>query len=415
MNSSFNKSLLDCGATLVTEKMDSAASVALGLWVAAGSRDEGPAENGLAHLIEHMVFKGTPSRDKLSIAREMDRQGGQANAFTTRENTCFHTRVRPADLPKAIELLVDIFQNSLYDDEELALEKQVILQEIAMVEDEPEELVHDLKTLAAWPGHPLGRPVAGTLESVEALSRDMILGWLCRHWVGPRVLISAAGAVDHRRLADHLNLNLKLGPSCSARELSTPRSRFGLRVRRRALEQSHLVVGSDFPAAGDERRYAAALLNLVLGGNMSSRLFQEVRERRGLAYSVYSAYTPYQGLGMLEIYAAAAPKNMPLTYGLILDELDKLGRIPLKGQELKEAAEALKTGLILGGESPEGRMSSLAKNELTFGRPISLADSCQALDNVQPEEIQALARTFWAPDRYSVFALGPVKKKDFEV
>ena len=243
----------------------------------------------------------------------------------------------------------------------------------------------------------------------------MITAWIKRHYSPSRLLISAAGAVDHQALAKLLNKHLgPLSTENASRDLSPPPSRSGLWVKRRRLEQAHLVVGSDFPQAGDGRRYAASVLNLVLGGNMSSRLFQEIRERRGLAYSVYSGCTAYAGAGMLEIYAASAPDKLPEVYGLILKELDLLGRTPLSRAELREAAGALKTALILGGESTESRMSRLAKNEMVFGRQISLEDSCRALDQVEPGEIQDLARTFWADGSLAVYALGPIKKKDME-
>lgn len=408
----YHKSVLDGGVRLVTEQLSSASSVALGFWVSVGSRDEGPEENGLAHLLEHMVFKGTDRRDKLAIAREIDRQGGQANAYTSKEYTCFHTRVRPEHLEMAVDLFVDIFQNSLYDEGELELEKQVISQEIAMVEDEPEEMVHDLASSAFWPAHPLGRPVAGTQASVAALDRRDIEKWITRHYVGPRLVISAAGAVEHGRLADLLTERLRIRPESGARSLTRPNPRPGLAVKRRRLEQAHLVLTSSFPDISDSRRHAAAVLNLALGGNMSSRLFQEIRERRGLAYSVYSSYTAYGDSGLMEIYAAAGPNKIIEVRRLILTELERLRASPLGELELAEAVSGLKTGLILAGEFMENRMSRLAKNELVFGRNIDLAETCRSLDEVEAEEIQALASEFWGDDCLAACVLGPLKKSD---
>lgn len=410
----YHKSVLDSGVRLVTEQLSSASSVALGFWVAVGSRDEGPEENGLAHLLEHMVFKGTGQRDKLLIAREIDRQGGQANAYTSKEYTCFHTRVRPEHLELAVDLFVDIFQNSLYDEGELELEKQVISQEIAMVEDKPEELVHDLASSAFWPDHPLGRPVAGTQGSVAALGRRDIENWITSHYVGPRLVISAAGAVEHDHLANLLTERLRIRPESRARHLTRPDSRPGLTVKRRRLEQAHLVLSSSFPDISDSRRHAAAVLNLALGGNMSSRLFQEIRERRGLAYSVYSSYTAYGDSGLMEIYAAAGPDKIAEVRRLILTELDRLRSCPLGELELAEAVAGLKTGLILAGEFMENRMSRLAKNELVFGRHIDLAETCRSLDEVEAEEIQTLATEFWGEDRLAACVLGPLKKSDLK-
>jgi len=410
----YRKSVLDGGVRLVTEQLASASSVALGFWVAVGSRDEGPAENGLAHLLEHMVFKGTARRDKLAIAREIDRQGGQANAYTSKEYTCFHTRVRPEHLAEAVDLFVDIFQNSLYDEDELHLEKQVISQEISMVEDEPEELVHDLAASRFWPDHPLGRPVAGTQDSVAALSRRDIESWIARHYVGPRLVISAAGAVEHGRLADLLAERLKVRAEIESRRLTSPAPRPNLVVKRRKLEQAHLVLTSLFPKIADARRHAAAVLNLALGGNMSSRMFQEIRERRGLAYTVYSAYTAYGDTGLMEIYAAAGSDKIAEVRRLILRELERLRCSPLGELELAEAVDGLKTGLILAGEFMENRMSRLAKNEIVFGRHIDLAETCRALDAVKAEEVQALALEFFGADRLAACVLGPVKKSDLE-
>ena len=414
----YNKSVLDGGVRLVTERIDSALSVALGLWVAAGSRDEsGPSaedsgESGLAHLIEHMVFKGTAKRDKLAIAREIDKLGGQTNAFTTKEHTCFHTRVRPEHVPQAVDLLVDIFQNSLYDETELALEKMVIQQEIAMDEDEPEEFVHDLAAAAVWPDHPLGRPVAGTSASVDGLDHRKIHNWLDRHYCGPRVVISAAGTVDHDHLAALLADRLKPRPEIGPRLLAPPVSRPGLTVRRRKLEQAHLVIGTDFPTLTDGRRHAASILSLALGGNMSSRLFQEIRERRGLAYSVYSYYSPFHEAGRLEIYVGAAPDKIGRARRIILDELESLRQTPVTAEELSAAVDGLATGLILGGESMDGRMSRLGKNELIYGRRFDLEEILRELKAVTRDDLSALVAEFWSEDRLSTCVLGPVKKTD---
>lgn len=409
----YRKSVLGGGVRLVTEQLSSASSVALGFWAAVGSRDESPEENGLAHLLEHMVFKGTARRDKLVIAREIDRQGGQANAYTSKEYTCFHTRVRPEHLEPAVDLLVDIFQNSLYDEDELELEKQVISQEISMVEDEPEELVHDLASSAFWPGHPLGRPVAGTQGSVAALTRRDIENWISRHYVGPRLVISAAGAVEHGRLADLLTERLTVRAELEGRCLTRPTPRPTLMVKRRRLEQAHLVLSGLMPEICNARRHAAAVLNLALGGNMSSRLFQEIRERRGLAYSVYSTYTAYGDVGLMEIYSAAGPDKIAEIRQLILMELERLRCTPLGELELAEAVAGLKTGLILAGEFMENRMSRLAKNEIVFGRHIDLAETCQSLDLVKAEDVQALALEFLGENRLATCVLGPVKKQFF--
>lgn len=398
------------GLRVVSERIDSASSVAIGLWVAAGSRDELAHENGLAHLIEHMVFKGTSARDKLAIARAIDQQGGQANAYTTKEQTCFHTRVRPEHLAEAVELLADIFGHSLFDQTELELEKGVIGQEIAMVEDDPEEFVHDLASLALWPGHPLGRPVAGSLASVEALSRDSILAFIERNYSGPRIVVSAAGQVEHARFVELVEKNLKPRPLAAPRAGGGPKIRPGLCVKRRKLEQAHVVISCDFPQWSDTRREAAAVLNLLLGGNMSSRLFQEIREKRGLAYSVYSDYSPYQDAGVLEIYAAAAAGRIEECRDLILSELTALRHAPPTANELREAINSFKTNMILGGESTESRMSRLGRNELIFGRAIGLEETFAKLSAVTQDDLAGLAEEFFREGHFATYVLGPVKK-----
>ncbi|UQZ90819.1 peptidase M16 [Deltaproteobacteria bacterium Smac51] len=410
MTSFYNKTTLGGGLRVVSERVDSSSSVAVGIWVACGSRDEKPEENGLAHLIEHMVFKGTADRDKLAIAKAIDHLGGQTNAFTTKEHTCFHTRVRPEHLAEAIDLLSDIFNNSLFASDELELEKGVIQQEIAMVEDDPEELAHDLASLSVWPDHPLGRPVAGTPESVDGLGRDSIVSFIDRTYTGPRIVISAAGQVEHQQLLDLIAERIKPRSGVEARFGGGPVSRYGLIVKRRKLEQAHLVITCDFPRVNDDRRRAAAVLNLVLGGNMSSRLFQEIREQRGLVYNVYSYYTAYQDAGALEIYAAAAPDRIEETRDLIMKELLALRSAPPTKEELNEAVNSSKTSLILGGESMDSRMSRLGKNELIFGRAIDLAETFYNLEQVTREGLSALAEEFFSEGRTSVYVLGPVKK-----
>ena len=405
-----NKSILDQGLRLVTEQVPGAASAALGLFVEAGSRDETPAEHGLAHLIEHMVFKGAPGRDKLTIARQIDRQGGLANAYTTKEHLCFHTRVRPEHLAEALDLLTDIFQNSLYDETELALEKGVIQQEIAMYEDEPEELVHELGAAQFWPDHPLGRPVAGTPESVAVLTGADIRRWLDREAVGPRLIVAAAGAVEHERLADLVAARLQPRPQTVPRVLTPPAASPKLTVKRRKLEQAHLVLTAPFPSAGDEGRLAASIINLALGGNMSSRLFQEIREKRGLAYSVYSSYSAYRDAGTLEIYAAAAPDKIGETRRLILDELTAARDKPLSQDELGEAVGGLITALALARDSLDSRLSRLARNEMTYGRQVDLAETKARLQAVTPDQARSLAAEYLRPERFGTCVLGPVTK-----
>ena len=415
MADTYNKTTFDGGVRLVTEQVHGAASIALGIWVAAGSRDEFCEENGVAHLIEHLIFKGTKRRDKLALARELDRLGGLANAFTSREHTCYHIRIRPEQLALAVDIMLDIFQNSLFSEDELLLEKQVIAQEIAMVEDEPEELVHELAAAAIWPEHPLGRPVAGDLDTLKGLDRLKVMNWMGRNYTGSRVVISAAGALNHQELADLLESQLKsrLGVE-QEQEVNSPKFTPGLLVKPRQLEQAHMVVTASFPNIKDDRRHAASLLNWALGGNMSSRLFQEIREQRGLVYSIYSSYWPYDDVGTLDIYAASAEEKAGEVWGLIQTELKKFRVQPLTVAELEEAVEGITTSLILSGESLDSRMSRLGRNEFTFGRPVALEESCRALAKVTPDDLSALAQEFFGEDTLATCILGEVSEKDFQ-
>ena len=409
----YKKTVLEDGIRVVTEEVPIAISTALGIWIEAGSRDESEPENGLAHLIEHMAFKGTTLRSKLDIARQIDRQGGQANAFTTKEYTCFHTRVRPEQLPEAVDLLVDIFQNSLYEEEDLELEKQVILQEIAMGDDEPETYAHDLAATFFWPGHSLGRPVAGTSEVVSALDRKAITAWLEKHYTGGRIIVSAAGAVDHQQLVELLMTRLAHRPQGAARQMTRPEFQPGLVIKPRSLEQAHMVMATSFPDTADKRRHAASVLSAALGGNMSSRLFQAIRVNWGLVYTVYSYYNAYHGTGSLEIYAAAAPDRIAETRSLVKAELKKMRLELMPCEELAEAVDGLKTSIVLSADSMDGRMSRLAVDEMYYGRRVEPEETCAELDAVKAGDVLELAEEFFREENFLTCVVGPVEEDLF--
>ncbi|MGL4208891.1 MAG: M16 family metallopeptidase [Candidatus Adiutrix sp.] len=403
----YQKTTLQGGLRVVSEEIPQALSVSIGIWVTTGSSDETPQENGAAHLIEHMIFKGTKTRTTLDIARESDRLGGLFNAFTSKETTCFHNRVRSDNLPEAVDLLLDMFQNSLFDETELAHEKDVIIQEIAMVSDEPEEYIHDLKAKALWPDHPLGLPVTGTVESVKSLTRPMLMDFIERNYDWSRVIISAAGNLKHKQLLDLLVSSLKFRETTSQRTLTAPTFAPKTVVKVKPLEQAHLVLGTPFPSLNNPKRYAASVLNLILGGNMSSRLFQEIRERRALAYSVYSHYEAYNTTGTLDIYLGASPENITEAFKVLKDEISRLKTVPLSEEELSVAVDSLKTALILGSETVDAHMSRLAKNEINFGRFVSPNESFQALDEVTVEQTSQLARQFFDEQNFCLCFLGP--------
>ncbi|MEW5721623.1 MAG: pitrilysin family protein [Thermodesulfobacteriota bacterium] len=398
---------------LVTERLDHVKSVSVGIWVNVGSRDELEGEDGISHFIEHMIFKGTERRTALQIAKEIDQVGGMSNAFTSKEFTCFHAKVMSDHLPLVTDLLTDIFLSSRFDPEDLDRERQVILQEIRMVEDTPDELVHVLFSRNLWPGDPVGRPVMGTYESVNDISREDIRRYLARAYLAPKIVIAAAGDLEHQALVDLMGPAFAdLPPAQADRTGQAPRAAAGKNLTLKNLEQEHLCLGAEFPGVLDEKRYAAALLNIVLGGNMSSRLFQEIRENRGLAYSVYSFFSAYLDTGMLGVYAGVEPRQTVETTRLILAELARLREGDLDGPELKAAQEHLKGSIILGSESVDNRMTRLAKNEITYGRCIEFDEVLARVDQVTVDEVVALAREYLRPEKISLTLLGPLEDKD---
>ena len=409
----FNKSELANGVRLITERIEHVKSVSVGIWVNVGSRDEEAREGGISHLIEHMIFKGTARRTALQIAKEIDQVGGMSNAFTSKEFTCFHAKVMSDHLPLVTDLLADIFLGSLFDPEDLERERQVILQEIRMVEDTPDEMVHVLFSQNLWPGNPLGRPVMGTVETVGSMSRADIHQYLDRTYLSPRIVIAAAGDVDHQNLCDLIGGAFEgLPPAMEDRSASAPQTIPGINVTRKDLEQVHLCLGTDFPSIMEERRFAAALLNIMLGGNMSSRLFQEIREKRGLAYSVYSFYSAYIDSGLLGVYAGVEPKQTVETIRLIRSELEGVQAGRLEASELSAAQEHLKGSIILGSESVDNRMTRLAKNEITYRRNIEFDEVLEKVNQVTLDDVVQLAKEFFSPENLSLTVLGRIDEDD---
>jgi predicted Zn-dependent peptidase len=402
------KTVLDNGVRVVTERLPQAFSVTVGLWMEVGSRDEGPPLSGASHFIEHMAFKGTGRRGALDIAREIDRLGGHANAFTGKESTCYHARALSPRLGELTDLLTDLLLHPAYAPEELERERQVILQEIASQEDTPEELVHVLFGRNLWPGHPLGRPVLGTAETIAGLGRGDILDYQRSNYLPQDLVMSAVGNLEHERVVELVSQalgSLPAGDKNGRRVEPAPAP--GLHIMRRSLEQVHLVLGHPAPAATDQRRFAAALLNLILGGTMSSRLFQEVRERRGLAYAVYSFLSTYSDSGVLGVYLGVAPGRAAEALAVVKAEIERLAAHPVEEEELAGARESLTGSILLAAENPESRMSRLAKNELNFGREVPLEEVADRVQAVTSGEISALAAELLAPGGLAVTVLGP--------
>ncbi len=415
MQIKFQKTTLSNGIRVLTEEIPWLPTVAFGIWVNVGSRDEKPEESGITHFIEHMLFKGTEKRSALDIAKEMDRLGGFSNAFTSRENTCFHAKVLPEHLPALVNLKADLFLHSRFAPEDIEREKQVVLQEIKMAEDSPEELIHDLFSRYLWGKDPLGRPILGTWKTVSRFTSTHIRTYFRRLYTGTRIIISATGAVKHKellKLAKKYFSKIPTGPKEIVRKRPTPRS--GIKIITKDLEQIHFVLGVPTPGATSHERYAALLFNTLLGGTMSSRLFQEIREKRGLAYAVYSYLSLYEDIGVLAIYAAVEKRNLRETLKIICKEIGSLKKGNIKTEDFSAALDHLKGALLLSSDSPDTRMTRLVRNEILFSRYIPYEETISHIMALRPEDVTHFARNIFSHP-FTLVALGPIEKEELKL
>ena len=372
------------GLRVVTERMPGVRSVSFGVWVLAGSRDERPAISGHCHFLEHLLFKGTETRTALDIAEAFDAVGGDVNAFTAKEFTCFYARVLDRDLEMAVDHLVDMLQHSTITGHDLAGEADVILSEIDMHEDTPEDVAHDVFTQTLWPGHPLGRPILGTKDRIKAATRASVRGFYRRHYVPGRMVISAAGNVRHEdllaMLASRMDVGRALGPrGRSAMELReqrrAPKPAGGRVTRTKKVEQAHLVLGTNGLARTDPDRFAFLIVNTVLGGGMSSRLFQEIREKRGLAYTAYSYHAQYTEAGVFSAYAGTTPGKAAEVLALMRREIEDVRDGGITPEEFERAKSHVKGSTVLAQDDPVGRMSRLGKSEVAHGEILTLNET----------------------------------------
>jgi predicted Zn-dependent peptidase len=405
------------GLRVVTERMPGVRSVALGFWVLAGSRDEPPPISGSSHFLEHLLFKGTKTRSARDIAEAFDAVGGELNAFTSKEHTTYYARVRDRDLPMAVEHLCDMLQRSVIRGPDLEAERRVILEEINVHEDTPDDLVHDLFTETLWPGHPLGRPVLGTRQSIEGASRDQVRRFYRRHYVPGNLVVVAAGNVQHDDLLGLLGSGMPTGPvraegpsTFSLRQAGSPPEPSGRsRIKRRKTEQAHICFGTNGVSRHDPDRFALGVVNNALGGGMSSRLFQEVRERRGLAYSVYSYHSMYAEAGVFCAYAGTTPARAQEVVDLIRHELDDAADQGLTAEEFERAKGHMKGALVLSQEDPGGRMSRLGKSEISHGEILTLSQTLRRIDAVTLEDAHRVAERVLSQPM-SLTVLGPFAK-----
>ena len=403
-----HKAVLDNGLTILSERMPNLRSISLGIWLKKGSRHEEERENGISHFIEHLVFKGTRRRTAQEIAKVIDSIGGQIDAFTSKEYTCFYAKVLDEHLRVALDLLSDIVLNPRFDLQDIEKERKVIFEEIRMVEDTPDELVYDLFSETFWRGHPLGRPIQGTIDSVGALTPKHLLDYFRSSYTPGQILIAAAGNLDHEEAVREVRSAFEpLTDGVRPAATRPPRECAELALRDKdGLEQVHLCLGVPAFPHSSEDRYVGYVLNTLLGGTMSSRLFQTIREERGLAYTVFSSVSSFVDSGYLMVYAATGADQARQVIDLVSQEFRRLKSQAVAAQELRDAKDHLKGSLMLSLESTSSRMSNLAKQDIYFGRQFSLEELLAGIEGVTTEQVQDLAQRLFDAGRCTLAALG---------
>ncbi len=408
--------ILDNGIRIITEQIPVAHSVSFGAWVAAGSRHEDAALSGISHFAEHMFFKGTENRPARMIAREIDAVGGMLNAYTSHEYCCYYAKVLAHNLPLATDLISDILLNSLFDIDDMEKERRVILSEIAMVDDTPDDQVHELFGQLFWKDNALAQPILGSRDTVGNFDRSTLVEFVENYYCGENLLITAAGNLEHQKVVDHVAGEFSSVPrSGNALSIKNPEYRSGIDVRRKSLEQVHLCLGTKALPQNHPERFVLNFLNTLLGGSMSSRLFQSIREERGLAYAIYSYLHCHSDSGALIVCAGTSPADAYDVIALILKEMHDLASNPVPAYEFNAAREQIKGNLLLSLESSENRMARLAKNEIYLGQHPTIEESLQQINTVTPEDVCRLAGELFQ-DRYlTLQMLGDPEDTDFSL
>jgi predicted Zn-dependent peptidase len=383
-------------------------SVSVGIWIGAGSRRESPEQNGISHFIEHMLFKGTTNRSAEDIARSVDSVGGNLDAFTAKELVCFNTKVLDQHLSLAFDVIADLVLNPLFREEDIAKEKGVILEEIKMEADSPDYLVHEIFSANFWKDHSLGKPILGTRETVKRFDRDGIERFYRGVYAPSNLIVTAAGNLTHERLVELVRERFEAlppAPQAPADQQPATHARIALR-NKKSLEQVHLCLGVPSYPLPHEERFACYVLNTLLGGGMSSRLFQNIRERQGLAYAVFSELNPYRDTGCLSIYAGTSIESARKVVSSIMKEFQQLKEERVGDEELRRAKDHLKGSLMLSLESTSSRMSNLARQEMYFGRFFSLDELVESIETVSADDVQRICRTFFDPRQIALTILG---------
>ncbi|MGH1417838.1 MAG: M16 family metallopeptidase [Hyphomicrobiaceae bacterium] len=401
------------GLRVVTHHMPHLETVSLGVWVATGARHEQPHEHGISHLLEHMAFKGTKTRSALQIAEEIEQVGGDLNAATSLETTAYYARVLKGDDRLALNVLSDILLNATFDEDELLREKDVILQEIAGSQDSPEDVVYDLVQEAAYPGQAVGRTILGTPDSVTSLTTDDLRGFLAKHYGPQNLVVSAAGTVSHDAICEQAAELFGAMPQSNPRERLSAIYHGGARAWDRGFEQSHVVIGFDSPSVHEDGFYAAQVFSGLFGGGMSSRLFQEIRENRGLCYSIYSSAWGLSDSGMFTIYAGTANEMVSELVHVVSGELEKVAENGVSEKEIRRAKAQMKAGLLMSLESSSARAEQMARHLLIYGKLRSSEELIANVDSVTEQSVQAFARRLMAAAP-SVGVVGAgAKSRDF--
>lgn len=405
----YKKTTLPGGLRVLTETMPSVRSASIGIWADVGSALEARERRGISHLVEHMLFKGTQRRSAREIAETMDGVGGNLNAFTDKETTCYYAKVIDRHVPLAMDVLADMFLNSAFDPEELAKEQKVVLEEIKMYEDSPDELIHDLFLQTMWRGSNLGDPTIGFNDTVVGIAPDDLRAHLRAHYTPDKIVVAAAGNVDHDRFVELAAEHFAAFRGSSAPQgAESPQLTPGTLVRHKDSEQAYVVAGTGGLSVRDERRYALTLLDTMLGGGMSSRLFQEIREKRGLVYTVYSFQAAYRAAGLFGVYAGTSPENVQACIDLIAEAFKRIREVPVAEAELQLAKEHIKGNLTLSLEATSSRMIRLGRNEFALGRNVEPEEIEERIDAVTAAEVQDLACELLRDENLGLCIIGPI-------
>ncbi len=403
------QTVLDNGLTVISEVMPAVETVSVGVYVRTGSRAETAANNGVSHFLEHMAFKGTERRSALDIAAEVEDVGGQMNAYTSTETTAYHLKVLKGDLPLAVDMLGDILLNSTFPEDEIERERGVILQEIGQSKDTPSDVVFDHLMATAYPNQPVGRPILGTVDTVKAVSRKSLKTYMQSRYTGANMILAAAGNVDHAALVALAKKHFKKLKKGTPNTVTPAKLGRGLMVEKRTLEQVHLALSFGAVGKTDPRIFAANIWNTIVGGGMSSRLFQEIREKRGLVYTVYSYLSPFKDSGIFGIYAGTSAKQVPELLPAALVEL-KAATHALTKEEIARGRAQIKAGILMSLESTDARMGRLARDVFLYGKPVPVAEVVRRIDAVTRDDLHAIGNYILNPKTATLAAVGPIDK-----